>query len=134
MCDFSLEAMRSRPARVGDLLVTASLGEHDTIGLVSPDDPSVAVCMMPGSRLKVTGGISEALREEMHISPNDRATFTQRQDVKPGENYRDGVHFDCHLADVIVLFQDLLAGVELEVLTVPSEAAMAPAERVLEDA
>jgi hypothetical protein len=51
MCDYSLEAVASRPAKVGDKLISA--GFHDTVsrGFASVDDPKVAVCLLPGTEL-----------------------------------------------------------------------------------
>lgn len=50
MCDFSLQAFRSRPAVVGDKLVTRNFGTG-TIGFCSPQDPECAVCLTPGTEI-----------------------------------------------------------------------------------
>ena len=50
MCDFSLQAVRSRPAKVGDKLVTRDFGTG-TRGFAAADDPGLAVCVMPGTEL-----------------------------------------------------------------------------------
>ena len=49
MCDYSLELVASRPAKVGDKLVSAGFPHTITRGFVSADDPSVAVCVLPGT-------------------------------------------------------------------------------------
>ena len=51
MCDYSLELVASRPAKVGDKLVSTSFPHTITRGFVSADDPSVAVCVLPGTEL-----------------------------------------------------------------------------------
>ena len=51
MCDYSLEHVASRPAKVGDKLVSTSFPHTITRGFVSVDDPSVAVCVLPGTEL-----------------------------------------------------------------------------------
>ena len=57
MCDYSLELVASRPAKVGDKLVSASFPHTITRGFVSVDDPNVAVCVLPGTELAFeTGG------------------------------------------------------------------------------
>ena len=57
MCDYSLELVASRPAKVGDKLVSAGFPHTITRGFVSVDDPSVAVCVLPGTELAFeTGG------------------------------------------------------------------------------
>jgi len=50
MCDFSLQSARSRPAKVGDKLVTRYFGTG-TRGFAAADDPGLAVCVMPGTEL-----------------------------------------------------------------------------------
>jgi hypothetical protein len=50
MCDFSLKSVRSRPAMVGDKLVTRDFGTG-TRGFAAAGDPGLAVCVMPGTEL-----------------------------------------------------------------------------------
>ena len=50
MCDFSLQSIRSRPAKVGDKLVTRDFGTG-TRGFAASDDLSLAVCVLPGTEL-----------------------------------------------------------------------------------
>src|SRR5262249_54256374 len=51
MCDYSLELLASRPAKVGDKLVSAGFPHTITRGFVSVDDPNVALCVLPGTEL-----------------------------------------------------------------------------------
>src|SRR5262245_31750712 len=51
MCDYSLELVSSRPANVGDKLVSAGFPHTITRGFVSVDDPNGAVCVLPGTEL-----------------------------------------------------------------------------------
>ena len=57
MCDFSLQSVRSRPAQVGDKLVTRDFGTG-TRGFSAPDDPGMAVCVLPGTELAFTGDVA----------------------------------------------------------------------------
>ena len=50
MCDFSLHAIKSRPARVGDKLTTRDFGTG-TRGFSASEDKHVAVCLLPGTEL-----------------------------------------------------------------------------------
>jgi hypothetical protein len=50
MCDYSLHAVRNRPAKVGERLTTRDFGTG-TRGFASPDDPKTAVCVLPGTEL-----------------------------------------------------------------------------------
>jgi hypothetical protein len=50
MCDYSLQSVRTRPAKVGEKLVTHNFGTG-TRGFAAPEDCSVAVCLLPGTEL-----------------------------------------------------------------------------------
>ena len=50
MCDYSLQSIKSRPARVGDKLTTRDFGTG-TRGFAASEDASVAVCVLPGTEL-----------------------------------------------------------------------------------
>jgi hypothetical protein len=51
MCDFSLEFVASRPARVGDKLVSTRFDNSFTRGFAAVGEPGVAVCLLPGTEL-----------------------------------------------------------------------------------
>src|SRR5215510_14489834 len=50
MCDYSLHSVRTRPAKLGEKLVTHDFGTG-TRGFAAPEDRSVAVCVLPGTEL-----------------------------------------------------------------------------------
>jgi hypothetical protein len=52
MCDYSLESVTTRGARVGEPLILAQFENSFTRGFSGSDDPSVAVCLRPGTELK----------------------------------------------------------------------------------
>ena len=49
MCDYSLHAVATRPALVGETLVTTTFPGTATRGFASESEPAVAVCMLPGT-------------------------------------------------------------------------------------
>ena len=51
MCDYSLHNVATRPAKVGDKLVTTSFANTVTRGFCAVGEPSVAVCLMPGTEV-----------------------------------------------------------------------------------
>jgi hypothetical protein len=51
MCDYSLHAVASRPAKIGETLVTTSFYGTSTRGFATKDEPGVAVCLLPGTEL-----------------------------------------------------------------------------------
>jgi hypothetical protein len=50
MCDYSLHLVASRPAKVGETLITTKFHAF-TRGFSSIEDRSVAVCLLPGTEL-----------------------------------------------------------------------------------
>jgi hypothetical protein len=51
MCDYSLHALASRPAKIGDRLVSTGFPNAITRGFASIDNPNVAVCLLPGTEV-----------------------------------------------------------------------------------
>ena len=51
MCDYSLERVASRAAKVGDRLVTTQFNNTITRGFAEVGEPDVAVCILPGTEL-----------------------------------------------------------------------------------
>src|SRR5437879_2816088 len=51
MCDYSLHAMASRPAKVGETLITTTFPRTSTRGFAAEGEPGMAVCLLPGTEL-----------------------------------------------------------------------------------
>ena len=56
MCDYSLHAVKTRPARVDDKLTIRMFG-WSTRGFAASEDKSVAVCLSPGTELSFAGEV-----------------------------------------------------------------------------
>jgi hypothetical protein len=65
MCDYSLQHVQSRPAKVADKLVTHNFGTG-TRGFCSPDNRSTAVCLIPGTELAFEQPIMASVPTEAH--------------------------------------------------------------------
>ena len=65
MCDYSLQHVRSRPAKVADRLVTHNFGTG-TRGFCAPDDRTTAVCLIPGTELAFERPIVANVPTEAH--------------------------------------------------------------------
>ena len=50
MCDYSLQNVKSRPAQIGDKLVTRDFGAG-TRGFCAAEDTATAICVLPGTEL-----------------------------------------------------------------------------------
>jgi hypothetical protein len=59
MCDYSLQSVRSRQARIGDKLVTRDF-RTGTRGFASVADLNTAVCVLPGTELAFAREVSHA--------------------------------------------------------------------------
>lgn len=51
MCDYSLHLVASRPAKVGDKLVSTDFARSITRGFSAAGEPDVAVCLLPGTEI-----------------------------------------------------------------------------------
>jgi hypothetical protein len=51
MCDYSLHQIASRPAKVGDELVTTEFANTFTRGFAAVGEPNTAVCLLAGTEL-----------------------------------------------------------------------------------
>lgn len=51
MCDYSLHVVASRPAEVGDKLVTTRFPNTFTRGFCTIEEPGIAVCLRPGTEI-----------------------------------------------------------------------------------
>jgi len=134
MCDYSIRHVASRPAKVGDRLVTTSFDKPENRGFASVGQPDVAVCLLPGTELalesvveydQVFGRLFPGLRSRK-TGGHKVARFRQ---VKMNEI---GVHHDAleFPNGKRVLVASLLPGQHATVLqlpAIPSDAS--PVER-----
>ena len=91
MCDYSLEHLASRPARVGDTLVTTKFRHSLTGGFCAVGEPNVAVCLQPGTELAFDSEIeapSGFWMRPKKLGANV-ARFRQVNEAKP--THREGV-------------------------------------------
>ena len=57
MCDYSLQGVASRPAAVGDKLMTRNFGTG-TRGFGASENRNVAVCLLPGTEIAFTDEVA----------------------------------------------------------------------------
>jgi hypothetical protein len=131
MCDYSLHHVASRPAKVGDKLVTTLFPSTITRGFSDPSQPGVAVCLLPGTEL--------AFEEEVRGQPSFRIWQTRMSSHKVARfrqvnlDQRSAHHDALEFPDgKIVLVTKLCEGQHATVLQLPSTGrpATKPGERV----
>ncbi len=131
MCDYSLQNVASRPAAVGDKLVTHSFGTG-TRGFASPECPETAVCLLPGTEIAFPQGISITHRGFFGWPRRSvryaTAIFRQVNKDSPGTHH-DAVEFpDGHTVLLTSLPEGQLATV-LQFPAQPSTSAEAAEQR-----
>ena len=132
MCDYSLQHVASRPAKVGDELISTKFHNSITRGFAAVDDPNVAVCLLPGTEL--------AFESDVEYDPALGSFLPNR---KVGEkvarfrkvnNDQPHVHHDAleFPGGQIVLLTRLCEGQRAKVLQLPASAQPEIAEEVHE--
>ncbi|HEX4637682.1 MAG TPA: hypothetical protein VH189_15980 [Rhizomicrobium sp.] len=125
MCDYSLESAARRDAVAGDQLKTARIGVHATVGLIAREDPSMAVCLKPGTKL-IVSAIPADLQLRWGVGDVTTATFAKSSQTQGllgffrHSYYHDGVIFDGAIRP-FALFQEFPLGVEVSVEVIPGE-------------
>ena len=117
MSDYSLHLVASRPAKVGDKLVSTSFPETTTRGFASVDDRNVAVCLLPGTELAFE---NEVRCETAFVLRSTLGhTVAKFQQVNKG---RSDIHHDAlEFPDgKIVLLTHLCKGQRATVLQLPA--------------
>lgn len=117
MCDYSLHAIASRPAKVGESLVSTSFCGTSTRGFAAKDEPAVAVCLLPGTEL----GFEQDVRYNRNWLLTKGAGFRVAQfcviQPKPPEQHHDALLFP---GGTIVLVNLLSEGQHARVLQLPA--------------
>jgi hypothetical protein len=128
MCDFSLQATKSRPAKVGDKLTTHNFGTG-TRGFAAPEDPTTAVCLLPGTELafskEVAVPTAGIFRSGALTIGQSLAIFRQVNKDQPRAHH-DALEFP---DGRVVLVTMLCAGQEATVLQLPAQPTTAAEEK-----
>ena len=116
MCDYSLQAVANRPAKVGETLITTTFRGTSTRGFASESDPAVAVCLLPGTEL--------AFAEE--VKYDNRWIWTRSVEYRVGKFNQIDAHIPDRHHDAIefpdgshVLLTHLCEGQKATVLQMP---------------
>jgi len=122
MCDYSLESVRSRPAKVGDKLITRDFGTL-TRGFAAAENARVAVCVLPGTELAFSSAVKIAdfrfvVRWQVEKLSHATAIFRQVNKNEPRKHH-DALEFP---NGKIVLVTRLRAGQRATVLQLPATA------------
>ena len=124
MCDYSLQYVKSRPAKVGEKLKTHHFNTG-TIGFAAPENANTAVCVLPGTELAFATPVRRHrlrwLGWKVETLPHTTAIFRQVKKENP-YTHHDALEFP---DGKMVLLTDLLEGQEATVLQLPAQPATA---------
>ncbi len=124
MCDYSLQHVKSRPAKVGDKLTTHRFNTG-TIGFAAPEDANTAVCVLPGTELAFARAVTCQPRGlfgwKAETINHTTAIFRQINKDKP-HTHHDALEFP---DGQIVRLTALVQGQEATVLQLPAQPATA---------
>jgi hypothetical protein len=128
MCDYSLHAVATRPAKVGETIVSTTFRGTSTRGFATIDEPDVAVCLLPGTEL---GFESNVRYEQRWIWPrvSDFKVGQFRQIDETARNcHHDAIEFPDGSTVLVTL---LVPGQRATVLQLPvQERAEREVERI----
>ena len=120
MCDYSLQSVKSRPAKVADKLITRDFGTG-TRGFAASENSDVAVCVLPGTELSFA---SEVRCFSTGLFPwRDKVTNHKTAIFRQINKGKVAVHHDAlEFPDgQIMLLTFLCPGQEATVLQLPAE-------------
>jgi hypothetical protein len=117
MCDYSLHSVRTRPAKVGEELITYNFGTG-TRGFAAPEDCSVAVCLLPGTELAFEAPIKYQTTLMFRANTGHTVAIFRQIDKGAPHIHHDALEFP---DGEIVLLTRLCEGQRATVLTLPTQ-------------
>ena len=93
MCDYSLHAVASRPAKVGETLVTTGFHGTSTRGFAAKEEPRVAVCLLPGTELAFENDVRYNRNWLSTRSTGFRVARFCKIEPRPPSLHRDALSF-----------------------------------------
>ena len=119
MCDYSLHAVASRPALVGDQLVSTRFCNTQTRGFAAPQEPNVAVCLLPGTEIafQIDVESERAFRFLRNRKLRQKVACFRQINLGRSADHHDALEFP---DGQIVLVTDLVEGQRAKVLQLPA--------------
>ena len=121
MCDYSLQTVRSRPAKVGDRLITRHFGTG-TRGFAAQEDSAVAVCVLPGTELAFAWEVEIPAFFSSRKSVGYRTAIFRQVNKETPHVHHDSLEFP---DGQTVLLTELCEGQEATILQLPAQPTTA---------
>src|SRR6266849_3999094 len=74
MCDYSLHHVASRPAKIEDKLIVTKFSSSITRGFAAVGEPTVAVCLLPGTEIAFEENVEYEPSFGIGILPNKKVS------------------------------------------------------------
>ena len=126
MCDYSLHAVATRPAKVGETLITTTFRGTSTRGFASEKDRSCAVCMLPGTELAFEQDVKYDSRWIWTKTINCRVAKFNEVEPDVPDRHHDAIEFP---DGTFVLVTQLCEGQRVTVLQLPVKEKLPEAEK-----
>ena len=125
MCDYSLQHVASRAAKVQDRLITATFPNSITRGFAAVGEPAVAVCLLPGTEIAFDNDVEcqSAFRLFRPRKIGQRLARFRQVDANQPSVHHDALEFP---DGQVVLVTRLRPGQTATVLQLPATAAARP--------
>ena len=121
MCDYSLHATASRPARVGDKLVATQFRNSITHGVAAVAEPQVAVSLLPGTEVAFEQEVkyTHSFAWFRNRTTREKVARFRQVNLHDPNTHRDTFEFP---SGTIVLVTRLVEDQRLTVLQLPNVA------------
>ena len=118
MCDYSLHAVETRPAVVGDKMVTTEFAFTCTRGFADVNERTSAVCLMPGTEVVFEKEVAQGLLSTLLRRPSyGRVARFRKINMDSPIKHHDALEF----ADGrVLLVNDMRPGQTATVLQLPN--------------
>ena len=119
MCDYSIHAARSRPAKVGDRLTNRKFGSGSR-GFCAPEDADVAVCVLPGTELSFVEDVAGIRLWPWSKLVKHKTAIFRQVNRRRRQTHHDALEFP---DGQIVLLTFMPEGLQAVVLQLPASRA-----------
>src|SRR6185437_7244579 len=132
MCDYSLQSIKSRPAKVGDKLTTQDFGTG-TRGFAASENPNIAVCVVPGTELAFTQPVGYGPRRGLLVgggkSLKQPTAIFRQINKERAATHHDALEFPDGQVILLTLLWERQEAVVLQLPAQPKTEAEAQAQR-----
>ena len=131
MCDYSLDLVASRPAKVGDELVTMMFQNSTTRGFAAVGEPNVAVRLLPGTEvafekdIEFEGGLGFFLNWKRSKRTGETVARFRRVHMDKPHVHHDALEFPDGRTVLLTLLCEGQAATVLQLPAKPTTAAEA---------